>query len=89
MWTHTYPTGKVTPRATVMSSSSSTFGAGVQRSARPPGYLPSEALWLASNQNLSSWPTPSHGWGSGETEAGRNITELSIFSAAHTVWCQK
>lgn len=41
-----------------------TSGAGGQRSERPPGCPPSEGLWPASSQILSSWPTPSRGWGS-------------------------
>lgn len=41
-----------------------TSGVDVQRSVRPPGCPLSAGLWLASSQNLSSWPKPSHGWGS-------------------------
>lgn len=47
---------------------SQTFGAGGRRSARPPGCLPSAALWPASSQNLSSWPTPGHDSESGKTK---------------------
>lgn len=58
-----------------------TFGAGGQRSERPPGCLPSGGLWPASNQSLSSWPRPGRGSGPVQPKHTNTHTDKRIPSA--------